>query len=60
MLSGFALFIIFVILLWSFIYTVSYALWTWKDKNRLGAVMIILLAVSIIVLPVYTIFFRNS
>jgi len=60
MLSGFALFIIFVILLWSFIYTVSYALWTWKDKNRLGALMIILLAVSIIALPVYTIFFRDS
>ena len=60
MLSGFALFIIFVILLWSFIYTVSYALWTWKDKNRFGALMIILLAVSIIALPVYTIFFRDS
>jgi len=60
MLNGFTLFIIFVILLWSFTYTVSYAVWTWKDRNRLGAIMIILLAVSIIALPVYTIFFRGN
>ena len=40
------------------IYTVSYGVWTWKKKNRLGAVMIFLVAIAAFVIPVYSFFFR--
>jgi len=48
----------FIILTWVFIYTLSYARWVWKKKNRLGAIMVFLVAIIALVLPVYSIFFR--
>ncbi|PNT93100.1 hypothetical protein CDQ83_06080 [Clostridium thermosuccinogenes] len=60
MINGFALFTIFIILAWCFVYTLSYGIWTWKDKNRFGSLMIILLAAAIIILPIYTLFFKGS
>ena len=47
------------IVLWIFIRTLSYGRWTWRKGNRLGAVMLLILALSIIFLPVYTQFFRK-
>ena len=38
------------------VYTISFAGWTWKKKNRLGALMVFLLALAILFLPVYVIF----
>ena len=49
-----------IILIWAFIYTISYGTWTWKSKNRLGAVMVYLLALAVVILPIYTIFFRSQ
>lgn len=49
----------FIILSWIFIYTVSYGLWTWKNKNKFGACMIFLLASISTLLPIYTIFFKE-
>jgi hypothetical protein len=49
--------VISVILLWTFLYTVSFGVWTWKAKNKLGAAMVFMVAISVIALPVYTIFF---
>jgi hypothetical protein len=46
-----------VILLWVFLYTVSFGVWTWKAKNKLGAVMVFWVAIAVIALPVYSIFF---
>jgi len=46
-----------IFLLWLFIYTVSYGVWIWKKKNRLGAVMIFLVAAAALALPVYSLFF---
>lgn len=56
----FTLILIFLIILWASIYTVSYAIWTWKEKNRLGAVMLFIVATVTIVLPVFTIFIRGQ
>ena len=52
--------IILIILVWTFIYTISYGKWIWKKKNILGAIMVFLLAVTILVLPIYSIFFRDG
>ena len=50
------LLVVFIILVWAFLYTMSYGIWTWKRKNKLGAVMLFLLSITIVVLPIYTIF----
>lgn len=42
-----------------FLYTISFGSWNWKKKNKLGAVVVYILAVATIGLPLYTIFFRN-
>jgi len=49
-----------VILVWVFVYTVSYGKWTWKKKNRLGAVMVVLLAVFALMFPLFALFFRQG
>lgn len=51
--------VIILVLLWIAIYTSSYGLWTWKNKNRLGAVMVFIVAIAAFVLPVYALFFRE-
>jgi hypothetical protein len=48
--------IIFIILVWALFYTVSYGVWTWKVKNRIGAIAIFIIALLAIILPLYTIF----
>lgn len=55
----FGRFFVFVILLWVFIRTISYGKWTWDKKNKLGAVMIYIVALAAIVLPIYTIYLRD-
>lgn len=52
-------FIAVAILIWISIYTASYGKWTWKRKNKLGALMIFLIAIAVLVLPIYTIFFKE-
>lgn len=52
--------IIVVILLFVFIYTVSYGVWTWKKKNKFGAIMIFLVAIVELIMPIYSIFFREG
>ena len=46
-----------VLLLWIAIHTASYGTWTWKNKNRFGAVMVFLIAIITLALPVYIAFF---
>lgn len=48
-----------IFILGVFIHTMTYGVWTWKNKNGLGAVMIFLLAFSIMILPLYTVFIRG-
>ncbi len=50
---------VFAILIWTFLYTVSYGKWTWQQKNKLGAAMIWIVAFSALILPLYTIYFRQ-
>jgi hypothetical protein len=40
-------------------YTASYGLWTWKKKNKLGALMIFLISLMNMALPVYALLFRD-
>ncbi|MCX7923319.1 MAG: hypothetical protein N3B21_15110 [Clostridia bacterium] len=53
------LIILLVVLAWLCLYTASYGRWTWKKQNKVGAIMIFIIAVSVVALPVYTIFFRE-
>lgn len=47
--------IVFVIavLCWNAIYTISYAVWTIKEKNIKGGIAILLLAAASISVPLY-------
>jgi uncharacterized membrane protein YobD (UPF0266 family) len=48
-----------IILLLICIYTISFAVWNWKNGNKTGAVMVFLLCAATAVLPVYIAFFRS-
>ncbi|HOM02528.1 MAG TPA: hypothetical protein PLH43_06840 [Acetivibrio sp.] len=50
--------ILAIILLWVFIKTISYGKWTWDKKNRLGAVMIFVVALAAVILPIYVFYIR--
>lgn len=49
--------IILAILLWVFLKTISYSKWTWDRKNRLGAIVILMIALAELILPVYSLYF---
>ncbi|NLW01645.1 MAG: hypothetical protein GX027_00070 [Clostridiaceae bacterium] len=51
--------VIIALLVWVAFYTISYGVWTWRKDNRLGAIMIFLVAVLTVVLPVYILIFRE-
>jgi hypothetical protein len=51
--------VMILLLIWIFLYTTSYGWWTWKKKNKLGAIMVFFLATTALVLPLYTLFFRQ-
>ncbi len=48
-----------IVLLLIVIYTLSYAVWTWKDGNRTGSVFVFLLCAAAVTLPVYIAFFST-
>jgi len=50
--------VIFITLACTSFYTISYGVWTWKKKNKLGAVMIFVVALAVFVLPVYALYIR--
>ncbi len=49
-----------IIIIWSFLHSFSYGIWTWKRKNRVGAFMIFLLSALSIAVPVFLVFFRQE
>lgn len=51
--------LLLLFLIYICIYTFSYGVWTWKKKNITGALMVILLGLSALLLPMYMIFFRT-
>ena len=50
--------VMFIVLACIALYTISYGVWTWKKKNKVGAVMIFVVALTVIVLPIYTLYIR--
>jgi hypothetical protein len=41
------------------IHTISFGIWTWKKKNKYGAVFVFMLVLLILILPVYSLFIRE-
>ena len=44
--------LIYVFLVGVCLRSISYGIWTWKKQNRLGAVMVFLLALAVLATPV--------
>lgn len=51
--------LIFIILAWVFIYTTSYSVWTFKRKNKIGAIMVFIIALIALLLPIFTIYYTR-
>jgi hypothetical protein len=51
--------VIFIFLACVVVYTVSYGIWSWKKKNRLGAIMVFTLALVTIGLPICSIYINR-
>lgn len=47
-----------IIVIWSFIYAMSFGFWTWKRKNRIGAVVVAIIAFAALILPMYLLAFK--
>ncbi|MGD0153951.1 MAG: hypothetical protein ABSC17_09405 [Thermacetogeniaceae bacterium] len=45
--------LVYLVLIGISFYTASYGFWTWNQKNRLGAAMVLLVALAVLALPLY-------
>lgn len=45
--------IILLVILWISIYSISFGVWTWKNKNKFGGMMIMLISLISLALPGY-------
>ena len=48
-----------IVILWVFLRTLSFAAWNWKNKNKSGSFMVLLVGAASVALPVYTVFFKK-
>ncbi|MCX8130184.1 MAG: hypothetical protein N3I35_08805 [Clostridia bacterium] len=51
--------VVIIVLIWVALYTGSFGVWTWRKKNKAGAVMVFLITAAVLILPAYTLFFRQ-
>lgn len=49
-------YVLYLIILVIFFNTSRFAWSIWKEKNKLGAIVVIILAITIVVLPFFTVF----
>lgn len=45
--------IVLLAIIWICIYSISFGIWTWKNKNKFGGMMIMLISLISLVLPGY-------
>lgn len=48
--------VILILLIWICIYTFSYGVYTWKNKNWFGGLVVIILSLTALLLPVTMMF----
>ncbi|MCH1627374.1 hypothetical protein [Fredinandcohnia quinoae] len=46
---------IFIVVFAVFIYTVGFSISLWKDMNKIGSIMVFILALVVIIVPFFTI-----
>lgn len=51
--------VIILILAYGLIHTSSYAIWNWRNNNKMGAIFIMLVSAAMIALPVYILIFKT-
>ncbi|PYG88533.1 hypothetical protein LY28_01383 [Ruminiclostridium sufflavum DSM 19573] len=49
--------IILTAVAWITVYSISFGIWTWRNKNKLGGIMITLVALIALALPSYILIF---
>lgn len=51
--------LVYFVLIGIGLYTASFGVWTWNQKNRLGASMVFLVALAVLALPLYAFYARR-
>ncbi len=51
--------LVYLVLIGISFYTASYGIWTWNMKNRLGAAMVFLVALAVLILPLFAFYVRR-
>lgn len=51
--------LVMIMLLWVSVRTISYALWIWRNGNKIGSFMVIFVCLASVALPVYVAFFKT-
>ena len=44
--------LVIIAVIWVFIYTASYAIWTLKQKNIVGGIIVLILDLFVVILPI--------
>ncbi|QNU65673.1 hypothetical protein EHE19_012155 [Ruminiclostridium herbifermentans] len=47
----------YLAVIWISIYSISFGVWTWKNNNKFGGMMIMLISLISLALPGYFLFF---
>lgn len=47
-----------ITVIWVFIYTFSYGIWTWRQNNKAGGIAVILLSLVSLILPIVVLIIR--
>lgn len=50
--------LMFLVIIWTAIRTLSYAVWCYRNNNRLGSFVVTLVCLATVILPVYLTFFK--
>lgn len=56
---NFSIVLISIFLIWVFIYTASFGIWTWKKKNKLGAIAVVFIGLISFILPLTLMILRK-
>ena len=48
--------IILLVIIWVSMYSISFGIWTWKNENKFGGMMIMLISLISLALPGYFLF----
>lgn len=47
------------IIIWIGLRTISFAVWNWRNENKVGSVMVMIVCIASVALPAYVVFYKT-